>query len=179
MKAFYIPPALMSVLSRDAVSVAALSDLQMLLSTLSDHDVAFYLLLQKQPARVLPLDVTESFTWLNIQETVEALRLKLNDDEAAIERLSGVNRYLTEWSMADGAPAPFDANCVPTCDLWDEETVVFSHRVVEENADTTLQSFYDRLLQQLYILMPFETLASLPVFSGYLTTMQATTKSAS
>lgn len=186
MKAFYIPPALRGILTPARATVAMLQDVSVLLSTLSEEDVAFYLRLQISPAVAMPVEIADSFEWLRVTDALATPRARSSDQETFLLHLDGVERYMREWDAAESLPSLGTAEMVLTCDLWDEETVVFTHvpapKEALENETTSLtdlnDQIYDRLIQQLYGFMPFEQLSSMALFNGYLRKAQRAIKSA-
>lgn len=174
MKAFYIPPALRGILTQSRFTVAQLQDVRGLVGTLSEEDVAFYLRLQTLPTLAIPVEIADSFAWVNVEDALTSLQ---TDDESAQTVLANIKRYLQEWSVSEASVDLQIDDKRLTCDLWDEETVVFSHVAVSD--DTVETSIYDRLLQQLYGFMPFHQLTGLPAFVGYLRKQQKTIESAS
>lgn len=176
MKFVYCPAEIRSALVNAGVDLRKLVDLGSLANILSPEDVAFYLHLNLDPSSVMPAAITQSLTNAVIFADKGPSpenpydRIQTNHDE--------IMRVLNGYSLNGNAPTVQTEGKKLVCDLMDENTILFSHAplVADEASDNSpegLRALLDRLIQQLVVFHPFEDVARMPLFGGYLRASQA------
>lgn len=177
MKFIYCPAQIRTAFSTAGLDLRILLDLERIASILSPDDVGIILHFNLDAAKVLPACIPESLTnayiapdqrvseipWDRIKSNKEAIMRALND---------------LSYNKSDNASIVNTKDMKVTCDLMDENTLIFSHAKLEANevsSDTTegLKVLLDRLIQQLVVHHPFEEVAALPLFKAFLTASQS------
>lgn len=171
MKILYVPDYMRAALKAAGAEEKNLYCLEKLLNILSPEDVAFYCHLNLNPSVVIPQAITSSLEWALVAEGDNPFPPK--DSSPAAKEF---HRLLQEFSLGQNVPTLELAGKDLTCDLMDENTILFTHipqpSAMGENVSTNLRGLFDRVIQQLYAFMPFEELCKLPLFAGFLETSQ-------
>ena len=172
MKFVYCPAPIRSALVAAGVDLRKLVDVEKLANILSPEDVAFYLHLNLDPSAVLPADIAPSL--------INAIVGQDPDKAFATNHPSGaeIKRVLNEYSLNGNAPVVQTQGQKLVCDLMDENTILFYHvplaaGEVADNTPEGLRDLLDRLVQQLVVFHPFEEVARMPLFGGYLRASKA------
>ena len=169
MKFLYIPAHFLAALKAAGLSVdnggsvEQLTDVRFLADILSPDDVAFYWYLNVPGNGVMPNPITAS-----LQPAVQAVSNPPADDTENPKLRQIINRF-TDYSLNKSAPFIEIEGKTLTCALLDDEVVVFSH--IDSDA-VNEQDTYDRIINVLHTVMPFEQLAETPLFHQYLTLTQ-------
>lgn len=172
MKILYVPDFMRAALKAAGAEDSVLYSIEKLANTVSPEDVAFYLYVNLDLKTVMPEDIAISLP--------NALTGQ-NDPFATgsdCKRVKEALRILNEYCLNGSAPKLNLSTMELTCDLMDENTIRFTHIPIDASAassDSELgkRGLYDRVIQQLYAFIPFEKLAQMPLFAGYLKASQA------
>lgn len=176
MKSMYVPGHLLAALEAAGVKTAKDYTIENLVNIVSPEDVAFYCYLNMSLKLVLPEAIVESLpsAWAN---GYDPLVSQGSEDG----RVTEVLRLLNEYCLNDSAPPLQVDGLHLTSELFDEDTIRFTHIPYEAGASNVAASLspaaieravLDRVIQQLHGFMPFESIAQLPLFAGYLQTSQ-------
>lgn len=168
MKILYADAWMVDALAAAGLPRTTLLDIPALLNTLSADDVAFYLDVNRNLASFMPPPIVGSFTAPN-------LKLAGPDEHRGLKR---VHDALQGRAIKKSSAIPVDAKDQTkalTCDLLDADTILFRY-IPSANADASavvrLCRLAERVIRQLYTMLPFEQLSVLPVMRMYLEARQ-------
>lgn len=172
MKILYVPGHLRAALEAAGAKGASVYEIENLVNILSPEDVAFYCYVNMSLAKVLPASIAQSFPSALVASR-DPFASNSND-----KRVKEALRILNEYCLNDSAPVPHYEGLYLTCDLMDEDTIQFTHVAIADGIDTPSpaigeRTLIDRVIQQLHGFLPFEAIAKLPLFAGYLSASQA------
>lgn len=174
MNYLYCPAAIRTALAAAGTDLKVLYNVKDLASIVSPEDVAFYIHCNLDSSKHLPAEIAQSL-----------FNPLLSDKNAFPDQLSDlgkvgkeITRILNDYCNGGNAPLLNLVGQRLTCDLMDEQTILFTHipLAAGEAADATnegTQSLMDRLIQQLLVILPFEQVAKMPVFGLYLSASKA------
>lgn len=172
MKFVYCPAHIRAALVAAGVDLRKLTDVEKLANILSPEDVAFYLHLNLDTSAVMPADIAPSLINAILGQDPDKVFATNHPNSAEIKRV------LNEYSLNGNAPVIQTQGQKLISDLMDENTILFYHvpLAADEVADNTpegLRGLFDRLIQQLVVFHPFEDVARMPLFGGYLRASKA------
>ena len=175
MKFIYCPAQIRTALTAAGLDLRILLDLEKISGILSPDDVGIILHANLDTSRILPPCIGQSLTNAYVYSDkpgpeVPWERIKTNQKQ--------IRQIINDLCLNENGPEIATKDMKVTCDLMDENTLVFSHTTLEtgEASSVTpegLRVLLDRLIQQLVIHQPFEEVALLPLFKEYLTVTQA------
>ncbi len=175
MKFIYCPAQIRTALTAAGLDLRILLDLEKISGILSPDDVGIILHANLDTSGFLPACIGQSlnnaYIYPDKPENVAPFdRLRVNRKE--------IEKIVNDFCLNKNAPEIVTKDMKVTCDLMDENTLVFSHTTLEpgEASSVTpegLRTLLDRLIQQLVIHQPFEEVALLPLFKEYLSVSQA------
>jgi len=168
MKLLYADAWMIEALKAANKTPAALLDLPVLLNTLSQEDVAFYLDMNKNLAAFLPIELVSSFTAppFTLKQWVSGKQAREVEDLLEARRLTKA-KVIPEDAK--------NAQKMLTVDILDDETLLVHY--IDRSGDVPfdarskaawISSFAERALRQMAALIPFESIAPLPLLRWYL-----------
>lgn len=178
MNFVYCPAQIRAALVAARVDLRILLDISKLANILSPEDVAFYLHLNLDTSKLMPVEVAQSLRCPILFSKKGEMAGTPFDDLVGHPAEEEIKRALNEYSLNGNAPVVLTEGQKLSCDLMDENTIIFSHTPLAagEAADTSpegLRKLLDRLIQQLVVFHPFEVVAAMPIFGRYLRASQA------
>ena len=162
MKILFVPDWMKQALEAASVPRREWVCPKSLKSTLSSQDVAFYIYLNNNMSQVVPKTIVDSMERIDFDYA-----LQQDQDE-----MSDVATILMDYEINDSAPdLGTEGKCL-TCDLFDENTILFTYipqspEQALDPAQTQLQ-FLDRVIRQLLVYEPFERVVRKPVVASLL-----------
>jgi hypothetical protein len=171
MKILYVPHWLKTQVEKRGASQHVYTDVKELLSIVSAEDVGFYLYLNMNISKLVPPGITSTFdTWtMHIHEDLR----KLDDNT-----WRNVTREWDNYDYVEKARPLENDDHVLTCDLWGEDTIMFTHvppteQVLKEVGTDPLRWLYHRVVMQYHPFVPFEVLADTDLLLNYLRVIAA------
>lgn len=175
MKFIYCPAQIRTALSAAGLDLRVLLDLEKIASILSPDDVGIILHVNLDATQVLPECIPQSLTNAYVHSDKPGPEVpweRINTNKKEIERI------INDLCMNKQPSVVTTKDMKVTCDLMDENTLIFSHiklEAGEASSDTPegLKTLLDRLIQQLVVHHPFHEVAALPLFKTFLGVSQA------
>lgn len=170
MNFLYCPAEIRAALAAADADLKVLYSVDHLSSILSPEDVAFYIHCNIDSSKLIPAEVVQSLH-----------NPMLGDDVVAAlgsEKHQVMQRCLNDYCLGGNAPLLDLKDKRLSCDLMDENTILFTHvpLAAGEASDATpegARALHDRLIQQLVTFLPFEQVAAMPIFGSYLRASKA------
>lgn len=175
MKFLYCPAELRAALAAADSELKVLHSLEHLSSILSPEDVAFYIHCNLESSKYIPDAIPQSLPNALIGDTVP---WSFAEGEDAPKAHKDMVRCLNDYCAGGNAPPMNLQDKRLSCDLMDENTILFTHvpLAADEASDATpegTRALFDRLIQQLVVFLPYEQVAAMPVFASYLSASKA------
>lgn len=167
MQAIFVPHALYMAFFNEGRSMQDFMKLDLLASTLSAEDVAFYMACNDKPESVLPDEIAQSFTFVPFYS-----QMKQIEDPIVRDALEA---RLQKFKAGDIASLiAEDKKKMLTSDILDGDVILFTYIDAVENGSQEPGDvdLYDRLLNQVTALIPFHWAAKLPIMRAYLKASQ-------
>lgn len=179
MKVVYVPQHLYAALKKSNLQAQDYQNVEKLLGTLSSDDVAFYLFANDPKNCPIPKPITDTLPNLISEGTDWQSRYGAAPQSDITAKALGKFKSM----MVNGCSIPmFEKDAEFTSDCMEENLIIITHVAPagdnsNRNVKSKLMSFYDRVIRQLLVFQPIETVMGSPILIGWMKSAQAEAKS--